>query len=215
LPAALDLYKDEPARTRLHTAIRWYTCPFERIAEHVPATARDILELGCGHGLFAAHLALTRPHATVHGTDVDGDKIEAAQRAAARHTGNLTFAPSQPGEIPEGPWDAIAIVDVLYLIDEANQRDLVERAAGQLAPNGILLVKEMAHEPKWKFEWMKLQERISVKVLGITEGDELAFPKPADIERWMEQAGLRTQQYRLDRRYPHPHQLATGTRVMR
>jgi 2-polyprenyl-3-methyl-5-hydroxy-6-metoxy-1,4-benzoquinol methylase len=214
LPAALDLYKDEPARTRLHTTIRWRTCPFERIAEHVPPTATNIVELGCGHGLFATHLALTRPGATVVGTDVDGDKIEAARRAA-RHTANLTFAPSRPGDIPEGPWDAIAIVDVLYLIDETNQRDLVERAAGQLAPGGTLLVKEMAHEPRWKFEWMKLQERISVKVLGITEGDELNFPKPTDIARWMEQAGLRTAQYRLDRRYPHPHQLATGTRVMR
>ena len=62
---------------------------------------------------------------------------------------------------------------------------------------------------------MKTQERISVKVLGITEGDDLTFLPPTDIEQWMQKAGLRTERYRLDRWYPHPHQLATGTRVMR
>src|ERR671939_1236119 len=40
-------------RERLHTFVRFVTCPFLRVAEHVPRGAA-LLEIGAGHGVFAA-----------------------------------------------------------------------------------------------------------------------------------------------------------------
>jgi 2-polyprenyl-3-methyl-5-hydroxy-6-metoxy-1,4-benzoquinol methylase len=201
----LERYRHEALATRLHTNVRWRTCPFAAVAAHVPREGR-VLEVGCGHGLLATSLALESPHRTVVGTDVDGDKIHAAQRATA-DVPNVTFEPAEPGELPAGPWDAVAIVDVLYLIDRAGERRLLERLADDLAPGGVLLVKEMATSPRWKFRWMALQERLAVQVLGITEGHDLTFVPPDELGAWLAGKGLEVEHHRLDRRSLHPHHL--------
>ena len=205
----LARYAEEPPATRLHTRVRWRSCPFEAVAEAVPRAGR-VLEIGCGHGLFSTYLALDEAERTVVGTDVDGDKIQAAQRAADGIP-NLSFAPAEPGELPEGTWDAVCIVDVLYLIDRAGERALLEAAAARLEPGGVLVVKEMATEPAWKFRWMALQEKLSVQVLGITEGHELTFVPPDRLATWMVEAGLADVRHRSHGRgHLHPHHLVTA-----
>jgi 2-polyprenyl-3-methyl-5-hydroxy-6-metoxy-1,4-benzoquinol methylase len=144
------------------------------------------------------------------GTDVDGDKIQAAQRAAAGIP-NLAFAPAEPGELPDGPFDAICVVDVLYLIDREGERGLVHAAAERLAPGGVLVCKEMAPRPAWKFRWMVLQERLAVQVLRITAGHDLTFVPPDELATWCTEAGLvEVAHTRLDRGYLHPHHLVVA-----
>ena len=207
--ATLARYAGESRGTRLHTRVRWRSCPFEAVAEAVP-TAGRVLELGCGHGLFSTYLALGSPDRTVLGTDVDGDKIHAARRAADG-IANLTFEPDEPGAFPAGPWDAVCIVDVLYLIDRHGEHQLLTTAAEHLAPGGVLVVKEMATTPRWKFRWMALQERLSVQVLQITAGHDLTFVPPDELAAWMRQAGLTDVAHRpLHRGYLHPHHLVTA-----
>ena len=205
----LARYDGESLATRLHTRVRWRSCPFEEVADVVPATGR-ILEIGCGHGLFSTLLALGSPQRSVLGTDVDGDKIHAAQRAASG-VANLEFRPDEPGVFPPGPWDAVCIVDVLYLIDRVGERALLETAAAELAPGGTLMVKEMATTPRWKFRWMALQERLSVQVLRITAGHDLTFVPPDELAGWMAAAGLVDVAHRpLHRGHLHPHHLVTA-----
>lgn len=207
--STLARYASEPLGTRLHTRVRWRSCPFEDVAGGVPRGGR-VLEIGCGHGLFSTYLAIEDPTRSVIGTDVDGDKIRAAQRAA-EGLDNLTFAPAAPGELPDGPWDAIAVVDVLYLIDRKGERALVEEAARRLAPGGALVVKEMGTTPRWKFRWMALQERLSVQVLRITEGHDLTFVPPDEIAGWMAESGLVDVIHRpLHAGHLHPHHLVTA-----
>jgi 2-polyprenyl-3-methyl-5-hydroxy-6-metoxy-1,4-benzoquinol methylase len=205
----LARYAGESLGTRLHTRVRWRSCPFPAVAAAVP-TAGRVLEIGCGHGLLATHLALASADRDVVGTDVDGDKIQAAQRAAAGIT-NLTFAPAAPGELPDGPFDAICVVDVLYLIDREGERGLVHAAAERLAPGGVLVLKEMAPSPAWKFRWMVLQERLAVQVLRITAGHDLTFVPPDELATWCTEAGLvEVAHTRLDRGYLHPHHLVVA-----
>lgn len=177
----------------------------------VPRTGR-VLEVGCGHGLCAAALALESHEREVVGVDVDGAKIEAARRAALHHAaGNVRFEARPPGELPDGPWDAVVIVDVLYLIDRAGEAALLRRLAGDLAPGGVIVVKEMATTPRWKFALMRAQERLAVQVLHVTAGDALTFVSPDDIAAWLTASGLTAARVeRIDRLYPHPHALVTA-----
>lgn len=208
----LGLYSG--AAVRAHVTVRWHTCPFRRIAASVPRQGR-ILEVGCGHGVFSAFLALQSPRRGVRGIDIDDVKIRSARTAAERVRrmgGDLDFDAVPAGTLPPGPWDAIVVVDVLYLLSEDAQRTLLDGAARQLAPGGVLVVKEMGRRPRWKFHWNRLQETLSVHVLRITRGAAFTFLAPERLEGMMRDAGLATASVRVDRGRPHPHHLLVGRR---
>lgn len=213
-PGLFSLYAGAPPAVQAHIRVRWLTCPFPAVAAHVPGEGR-ILEVGCGYGLFSLFLALEDPRRSVVGIDVDSHKVVHGQRAAklARARGaTVEVQLSPPGDLPAGPWDAIVVVDVLYLLDADAQAGLLRSCATELAAGGVLVVKEMATEPAWKARWNRVQETAAVRVLRITAGDTLTFVPPATVAGWMDAEGLRVTQESLGRHYPHPHHLVVGRR---
>ena len=210
----LSLYADAPPAVRAHVRLRWWTCPFRAVAAQLPESGR-VLEVGCGHGVFALLAAVDAPGRTVVGVDVDERKVPharaATERARARGAA-VDIAVAPPGELPEGPWDAIVVVDVAYLLDVEVERALVAECAARLAPGGVLALKEMALVPRWKFRWNRIQETLSVRVLGITVGHDMTFTDPAEMGRWMEAKGLEVSHLPLHKGYPHPHHLVVGRR---
>ncbi len=175
-----------------------------------------IVEVGCGHGLLSLHLALTGPGRKVSGIDVDGAKVAAARRAARRLGPNecpVSFATVTPGWLPDEPADGVVIADVLYLLAMDDQRRLLAACAACLGPGGVLVIKEVAPEPRWKFRWNTVQETLSTRVLGITAGDQgLHFVPPQTMAGWVAHEGLTTTTSAIDRGYPWPHHLLVGRR---
>jgi 2-polyprenyl-3-methyl-5-hydroxy-6-metoxy-1,4-benzoquinol methylase len=206
------LYRRAPLTDRVHVAVRWATCPFPAVAAQLPAAGR-ILEVGCGHGVLSLYLAMTSPDRQVVGIDVDEDKLAAARAAAGAAGLAATFEVVAGADLPAGPWAGIAIVDVLYLLSADEQRSLLGACAGLLEPGGVLAVKEMALVPRWKATWNRVQETTSVKLLGITEGEELTFLAPADMAAAMAEGGLTVRDRPIHRGYPHPHHLLVGTKA--
>ena len=212
--SVLSLYSRAPLPVRAHVLTRWVTCPFARVEAAVPRQGR-VLEVGCGYGVFSCHLALSSPDRQVLGVDVDVRKVVHAQHAGKRaevRGATCEFHLAPPGEVPDGPWDAIVIVDVLYLLDRDEQEGLLHSCAQQLSLGGVLVVKEMATSPSWKARWNGMQETMSVKVLNITSGNELTFLEPSVLGGWMREDGLVVTHQPLDHGYPHPHHLVVGAR---
>jgi hypothetical protein len=123
----------------------------------------------------------------------------------------VSFAHVNGTDLPDGPWDAIVVVDVLYLLEAMERQGLVRHAAAMLSSGGRFVVKETDLEPVWKFRASLIQERIAVKVLRLTKGGEVAFTPPATIKSWMQSAGLEVTEQSLARRRIHPHHLIVGT----
>ena len=205
-------YRSAPLGDRFHTWVRWRTCPFAAVESALPDAGR-ILEIGCGHGLFAMYAAAAAPGRSVVGVDVDESKLEVARAAAVRFGAGAPTFEARPAEdaVTEG-WDGIAVVDVLYLLGTVRACELVAAAARNVAPGGVLAVKEIDLRPRWKYHLARLQELVSTRVLRITEGSGVDFVPPSAIAQAMTVAGLEVEQRRVDRWYPYPHLLLIGRR---
>lgn len=196
---------------RFHVAVRLRSCPFPQVEAHLPRAGR-VLDLGCGHGVFSLFLASSSPQRTVVGVDVDGDKLVTARGAAERSGLPVTFTEAVDGAVPDGPWDAVTIVDVLYLLGLDAALDLVAQAAAALAPGGVLVIKEIDVRPRWKYRLTRWQEVVSTRVTRITQGEGVDFVPPDDIAGAMTAAGLAVERHPLDRGAVHPHLLLVGRR---
>ena len=226
--AALRAYRLLPIGARLHATVRWWSAPFAAVQAEVPPTGR-ILEIGCGRGLLCTYLALSQPARSVLGVDIDPARIGQAREVAKTLPNlDLAYAVAGSGRVPDGPWEAILVVDMLYLLPAVQQRELLTSAVAELAPGGLLLIKEMSATPRWKARLNRLQETLAVTVLGISARAEPApggegrkavsrrrmsafdFVPPEQLAGWLQELGLTCSQTRLDRHRLHPHQLLVG-----
>jgi 2-polyprenyl-3-methyl-5-hydroxy-6-metoxy-1,4-benzoquinol methylase len=181
----------------------------------VPAHGR-ILEIGCGHGLLSLYLGLTSPTRRVSGVDIDAGKIAHARRAADRlatDEAHVSFAAVESGALPAGPFDAVVVCDVLYLLEPAARAELLDGAVDRLGPDGVLVVKETARTPRWKGSLTAAQERLATGVLRMTEGSAVDFADPDTFITQLEGRGLDVDARRVDRGYLHPHLLITARRT--
>ena len=210
--AAMALFSDAPRADRAHVRGRWWTAPFPAVEAELPPSGR-VLEIGCGHGLFVAYAALRAPGRQVVGVDIDTDKITVGAKALAPLGDRAQVSIGRSGHVPEGPWAAIVILDVLYLLPADEQRALLVESVRQLADGGVILVKEMATEPSWKTRWNSFQETLAVKVLRITEGGNFTFVSPDTMADWLREEGLSVDVRPLDRGHLHPHVLVRGERT--
>lgn len=208
---ALAAYRGAALVDRAHVWVRWHSCPFADVAAHVPPEGR-LLDVGCGHGLFAILLALTGAGRDVTATDVDPDKLVVAAAAAEKAGVHIAFEAARGGALPPGPWDTITVVDVLYLIGHDAAHGLLRETAAALAPGGTLVIKEVQPRPRWKYLLTIGQELLATRVLRVTEGSNVSFLPPDDIAATLERAGLEVRHERLDRGRLHPHHLLIAQR---
>jgi 2-polyprenyl-3-methyl-5-hydroxy-6-metoxy-1,4-benzoquinol methylase len=207
---ARALYDDESLLDRLHVLGRWRSCPFPAIEARLPRSGQ-VLDIGCGFGLFASFVGLMSADRRVQGIDIDERKIDLARRVATRADGraHLEFSVGR-GDLPAGPFDAITVVDVLYLLGPEAGAALLDRAVERLSPGGVILVKEIDVHPAWKYRLSRIQELLATKVLRFTAGDEVDFAPPEHYAERLRQAGLAVTTQALDRGSMHPHHLIEG-----
>jgi 2-polyprenyl-3-methyl-5-hydroxy-6-metoxy-1,4-benzoquinol methylase len=210
---AVDAFAGLPWRERFHVRGRWGSCPIPAVEADVPRSGR-ILEVGCGHGLVSIHLALTAADRSVTGSDIDAHKIAMADRAAAEVPADRrpTFLHRPDGSIPDGPWDAIVVVDVLYLLPPEGEAALLDACVAQLAPGGVLVLKETDVVPRWKHRLATVQELLATRVVRITAGSTVAFTPIAQLAAALEARGLDVRHRRVDRGYVHPHAIVLARR---
>jgi 2-polyprenyl-3-methyl-5-hydroxy-6-metoxy-1,4-benzoquinol methylase len=214
---ALDAYRDAPRGDRFHVKIRWLTCPVAAVEKQVPRSGR-ILDVGCGHGLVSLYMAVCSEDRDIVGVDIDKHKIALAQQAAPYigtndgegGAGSVEFHAVDPGVLPDGPFDAVTINDVLYLLGPDLRRSIIDACIDRLAPGGTILIKETDTVPRWKAWIAELQEVVATKVTRITEGDEIDYASAAEFVGQLEERGLVARTVRLDKGYIHPHVLVMG-----
>jgi len=206
------LYAAQPGRVRFHTRVRAWTAPIHELAKRAPESGR-LLEVGCGHGLFSNEASLLHPDLEVLGVDPAPDKIEAALATVGDRQGVRFREGTLDHDVPEEGFDAIAILDVLYLVPFSEWPGFLNACFVRLRPGGRLLLKEVDVEPRWKFWRCYAQEIASVRLLGLTRGEAFAFVHREEMRELLHAAGFwDVCVTRMDRGYLTPHVLYEGIR---
>ena len=205
-----SLYARAPLRDRVHVAVRLALCPFERLASFVPHTGQ-IVDLGCGHGVFAHALAIEAPSRHVVGLDPAAHKLSVARSTA--HCVRFVRGDARSNPIA-GPCQAILLIDVLYLLDRTEQERVLRDCYDRLSPDGVLVIKTMDNRPRWKAAVNHLEEWLVVRLLGVTlcEGNRFAFRSLSEWIALCSALGFDVRAMRLDRGYIHPHVAVVGVR---
>jgi 2-polyprenyl-3-methyl-5-hydroxy-6-metoxy-1,4-benzoquinol methylase len=211
MAAALQCYSSESAYVRLFTLARHVLAPLQKVADEVPKTGR-ILDLGCGHGLFTNLLAAGHPERQILGIDPSHTKIEVARRSSARFP-NVSYQVGRVEDVSESDFDAITILDVLYLLPDAQKLEVLKHSRLLIAEDGLLLVKTNDVEPRWKYTIVRLEEELMVRVLDLTMGGEIHFRGAETYLSLLQEARFDAWVMNVDTWIPVPHRLYIGRPV--
>ena len=202
--AVRPYYRRLPLTGRAYAWARWAICPFSRVEPLVPREG-PILDLGCGAGLFAHYLALRGPARRVWGMDQDHGRIAVARRLSAG-VSNLAFTCGDLRRTVLPPARAITLIDVLHhLAGPHHQSELLRACYQALAPGGLLLVKEIADRPRWKFAWNYLHD-------SLLSPGRLCFRGQRSMLHLLTGAGFLARCLPLPSPGPYPHVLYLATR---
>ena len=180
------LFTTGPLFKRLIQHYRPYIFPIGELIEQIPLGA-SVLDVGCGGGLFLGLLASAGRIAHGTGFDASGPAIETARGMADLLPADqqvLTFHQLDAAEPwPEGPFDAVSIIDVMHHVPPKRHRDLIHRAAARLGPGGMLLVKDIPPRPFWRACANRVHDLVLAR-------QWVHLPRPEDIRSWAEAEGL-------------------------
>jgi len=192
LERAVHRYRGAPLVARWHVHGRAFLADLARIEQYVPRHG-FVVDLGCGHGLFANLLVEASPQRRVLGLDTDERKIAVARSTVAGREG-LRFEVADIVAVPPPRCDAVTIVDVLYLLPPQDQERVLRGAASALDEGAPLLVKaqEARLDPRYALTYA--QEVVAVS-LGLTRGRRRRFHFPSREEAlaMFERAGFRAE----------------------
>jgi SAM-dependent methyltransferase len=170
LARALRRYVEAPVLDRLFVRGRAFLSDLAFAELFVPRRG-FIVDLGCGHGLFANLLREASEARRVLGVDADARKIAVAKLTERE---GLRFELGDIVGRQPPPCDCLTLVDVLYLIPVETQERIVAQCGATLPEGGLLVVyaQERRADPRYALGYA--QELVSTS-LGMTKGGRGKF----------------------------------------
>jgi 2-polyprenyl-6-hydroxyphenyl methylase/3-demethylubiquinone-9 3-methyltransferase len=204
---SLAAFNPLPLKERLFVRARLFSAPLEAMAAHARGTR--LLDVGCGHGVLTALLAVGFPERYVTGLDPDARKIEWARRSVGRFPNVRlevatvdALAAREPHSV-----DTIFVADVLYLLPPRQWPAFLSACRALLADGGRLVLKEAEDDGSWRAKKTLWQEQLMVRVLGRThESGAVGFEPRETLIRALEETGFSIRESAsMTRGYTTPH----------
>ena len=190
MSSVLGRFRDAPWSTQFFLLLRWWLTPYRRMIAHLPAEG-SLLDLGCGHGLFAFAAAERDPGRAIIGIDHDAARIDLA-KAAARTLPQVHFQTGDILDPPLGAHGAVALIDLMHYFTPEDQERLVRNAFERLRTGGRLILREVdpQHGPASLLN--RIYEKV-VTTIGFTHtrNEGFHFRTRAEWESLLERCGFR------------------------
>lgn len=163
----------------------------------------DVLELGCGFGLFALYFAQSHPGLSITGIDLNVGRIALARKAAETlHVHNVRFNDGDARQLSlHQQYDAIYMLDILHHIPPEDVGPLITTLKNHLKPNGILLIKDVDTRPR-----RKMYFTLALDVL-MTRGEMPHYWPSAELITLLNGCGFQVFSYDMVDLLPYSHRL--------
>lgn len=117
----------------------------------------EVLELGCGFGLFGLYFARSCPGLRLTGCDLAADRVAAANASAHRlGVPNARFVAGDATALSLSQrYAAIFMLDIVHHVPREAVRPLLRKLYDHLDDDGVLLIKDVDARPlaKMAFTW--------------------------------------------------------------
>jgi len=191
----IGIYDKVGFMTGVYVRLRFLLAPMIRTAQLVPPQG-DIVDLGCGHGVFAHIVHVGQPNRRITGVDLDADRIRVAQKASQGTQLEFRCGNVDEFDVPAG--STVTITDVLHHMPFEEQELLLGRIAEKLVPGDSMLIKDLQKRPAWKYWLHYVQDTLSYR-------SHLYFRSAQEMTALIEGFGFSVRSFDLARGMPHPH----------
>jgi len=185
---ARELFTGGAVLPRLMQHHRHRIAPIARCVSLVPDGA-DLLDVGCGGGLFIACLVAAGRVRSAHGVDASASAIATAQAVVAklrarRPDADVRFEHRRVEQgLPDRAYGAVSMVDVMHHIPPVAQRQAFLDAAARVRPGGVFLYKDMCDAPFWRAGMNRLHDLVMAR-------QWIRYLPVETADRWATEAGL-------------------------
>ena len=146
---ALSLYSNIGWK-KWFSKIRFWDAPYIELEHMIPQNG-NILDIGCGEGVFTNYLAIRSKKRNLIGIDADNQRITHAQEASIKLS-NATFIEGDVTKLELPSADIIIMVHVLHHLSSFfDQVKLIKQCKKKLKSSGKLIIVEV--EPKASFKY--------------------------------------------------------------
>ena len=143
----IGLYQDG-GFTGIFAKIRFWDAPYIEM-EKMIAKRGNIVDLGCGDGIFANFLTLKSKNRKVFGIEISNERLKHADKKIP----NAKFLAGDITKLQIPPADSILLVHVLHhLLSYQSQEELLYVIKAKLKKGGQLLIAEV--EPNLSFKYL-------------------------------------------------------------
>jgi SAM-dependent methyltransferase len=174
----------------------------DEIGQYLPVSG-DVLDLGCGFGLFSLYYAQILPGVRLHGVDLDARRIGIA-REAGRRLG-LTNVDYTVGDArtfrANRTYAGAYMLDIVHHVEPAAVRPLLAELHAALAPGACLAVKDVDRRPAYK-RWFT-----HALDLLVSAGSPPHYWAAEALQAVLEEAGFRVHRHAMVDFLPYPHVL--------
>ncbi len=174
----------------------------DEIGQYLPLSG-DVLDLGCGFGLFSLYYAQVLPGLRFHGVDVDARRVGIAREAGRRlGLANVEYVVGDARDFRASREYAGAyMLDIVHHVEPAAVRPLLAELHAALAPGACLLVKDVDTRPAYK-RWFT-----HALDLLVSPGSPPHYWAAETLQAALEEAGFRVFRHSMVDVFPYPHVL--------